>query len=61
MIELPTFYGWLMRIAGVGLIVLMACIYAHTEDKYPLLAKYIVMPMAMIVTVAVIIIFIITQ
>lgn len=61
MVELPTFYGWLLRIGGVGVIVLLAYLYGYIEDRYPWIAKYVVMPIAMIATAAVIVIFIITQ
>lgn len=61
MVELPTFYGWLLRIGSVGIIILLAYLYIYVEDKYPWIAKYIVMPIAMIATAATIIVFIITQ
>ena len=61
MVELPTFYGWLLRIGSVGVIILLGYLYKYIEERYPWIAKYVIMPLVMVVTAVTIVIFVITQ
>lgn len=61
MLELPTFYGWILRIGGVAVVIGLCYLYNYAELKHPLLAKYVIMPLAMIMGFITLTIFIITQ
>ena len=56
MTELPTFYGWLLKIAGLAVICCIAYLIRLTGEKHPLIDKYILIPLIAVACIAEIII-----
>lgn len=61
MTELPTFYGWLLRIGILAVIVGLFYLGRYINKSHPFISNYIVLPLLLVLVVAELIILIITQ
>ena len=59
--ELPVFYGWLLRIGILALIVGLFYLGRFIDSKHPLISKYIIQPVLILLVVTELIILITTQ
>jgi hypothetical protein len=61
MIELPTFYGWLLRVSGLAIIVILFYLNKYAVEKHPAVSKYIITPLVLLFALIELVIFLITQ
>lgn len=61
MIELPTFYGWLLRLGILAIIVGIFYFGKYINSNYPLISKYIVQPLLIVLVLIELILLFITQ
>ncbi len=59
--ELPLFGGWLLRIGCIALLAGLVYINKSLADKYPWTEKYVTIPLAFILTIVTVLVFILTQ